>query len=138
MRVMTHPTANKPFIFEPLSSGLRSGDLPQLLEKLAMSGPQPSPCCIQGQLIHRQKQLEQQSLQSNARKGAIMAKTETKLGAAERLVREGESIVVRQRTLVLELANDQQSITAAEKLFKTFEKTLTELRKELYRIKRGK
>ncbi len=67
-----------------------------------------------------------------------MAKTETKLGAAERLVREGESIVVRQRTLVLELAKDQQSITAAEELLRTFEKTLTDLRKELYRVKRGK
>ncbi|MFL6689302.1 MAG: hypothetical protein ACJ8IR_03805 [Alphaproteobacteria bacterium] len=69
-----------------------------------------------------------------------MAKTkgETELGAAERLVREGESIVVRQRTLLLELAKDQQSVTAAEELLKAFAKTLTDLRKELYRVKRGK
>ena len=65
-------------------------------------------------------------------------KGESELGTAERLVREGESIVVRQRTVVLGLARDQQSIKEAEALLKRFEETLNDLRKELYRIKRDK
>ena len=65
-------------------------------------------------------------------------KDETKLGLAERLVREGESLVVRQRTLVLELAKDQQSVKDAEELLRTFEKTLTDLRKDLYQVKQGR
>jgi len=60
------------------------------------------------------------------------------LGTAEQLVREGESIVMRQRTVVLGLAKDKQSIKEAEGLLKSFEETLNDLRKELYRIKRRK
>lgn len=65
-------------------------------------------------------------------------KGETELGKAEQLVREGQSIVMRQRTLVLALAKDQQNIKEAEQLLATFEATLNDLRKELYRINRGK
>jgi hypothetical protein len=65
-------------------------------------------------------------------------KGETELGRAEQLVREGQSIVMRQRTLVLALAKDQQNIKEAEQLLATFEATLNDLRKELYRINRGK
>ena len=65
-------------------------------------------------------------------------KSETLLGKAERLVREGQSIVMRQRTVVLALAKEQQNIKEAERLLATFEATLNDLRKELYGINRGK
>jgi hypothetical protein len=68
----------------------------------------------------------------------IKTKGETQLGRAEQLVREGQSIVMRQRTLVLALAKDQQNVKEAERLLAAFEATLNDLRKELYRINRGK
>jgi hypothetical protein len=62
-----------------------------------------------------------------------MRKRETGLSKAQRLVREGEAIVIRQRTLVLELGDN---IKQAEELLKTFEATLKTLRKDLLATER--